>query len=366
MEWIRIRRNSLTSGDAQSSPAGAAGLVSAPHLPKVDVMSTPLMSIDASLATLGLTTLDRVTPDTLRRAFAVALKESHPDRGGNDALFDEILSAYACLTTVLKRQSGGRDGLPCLDVEEVQQTREQQWIHELNNSVYDVLDSLSDTAAFQQEFNEQFEKLHVSDSKGYQAWLKEGGPMAPAKKRAPTDTRTTSDLMLQLYQELVSDIHDKGDEKEDTDHRKVDPQFHERFTSHVPHSYVHTDLILHPNDMATYSGALLGVALLEKDAPFTSALHERPEYSDLFHAYTSDHLLFHKLPVFSGERSVEERMEEYRAERERVYDVVEDRDGAMIQAYEKKREEEEAEHKRKITEYFQQTASSQWALRGSR
>ena len=107
------------------------------------------------------------------------------------------------------------------------------------------------------------------------------------------------------------------------------------------------------------------MALLEKDAPFTSALHERPEYSDLFHAYTSDHLLFHKLPVFSGERSVEERMEEYRAERERVYDVVEDRDGAMIQAYEKKREEEEAEHKRKITEYFQQTASSQWALRGS-
>ena len=332
------------------------------------------MSIDASLATLGLTTLDRTTPDTLRRAFATALKESHPDRGGNDALFDEILSAYACLTTVLKRQSGGRDGLPCLDVEEVQQTREQQWIHELNNSVYDVLDSLSDTAAFQQEFNEQFEKLHVSDSKGYDAWLKEGAPMAPAKKRAPANTPATSDdLMIQLYQELVSDLHGDEDEKEDREDTKnikkdgVDPQFHERFTSHVPRDpQATTDLILHPNDMATYSGSLLGVALLEKDAPFTSALHERPEYSDLFHAYTSDHLLFHKLPVFSGERSVEERMEEYRAERERVYDVVEDRDGAMIQAYEKKREEEEAEHKRKITEYFQQTASSQWALRGSR
>ena len=330
------------------------------------------MSIDASLATLGLASLDQATPDTLRRAFAAALKESHPDRGGNDALFDEILSAYACLTTVLKRQSGGRDGLPCLDVEEVQQTREQQWIHELNNSVYDVLDSLSDTAAFQREFNEQFEKLHVSESKGYEAWLKEGAPMAPAKKRAPADTPATSDLMIQLYQALVSDLHGDEDEKEDMEDTKnikkdgVDPQFHQRFESHAPRDpQATTDLILHPNDMATYSGSLLGVALLEKDAPFTSALHERPEYSDLFHAYTSDHLLFHKLPVFSGERSVEERMEEYRAERERVYDVVEDRDGAMIQAYEKKREEEEAEHKRKITEYFQQTASSQWALRGS-
>jgi len=345
-----------------------------PHLPKVDVMSTPMMSIDASLATLGLTTLDRATPDTLRRAFAAVLKESHPDRGGNDALFDEILSAYACLTTVLKRQSGGRDGLPCLDIEEVQQTREQQWIHELNNSVYDVLESLSDTPSFQREFNEQFEKLHVSESKGYEAWLKQDAPVetaeksTPAKKRSLTDKPVaTSDLMLQLYQRMYSEVHGDTDEKEDTDARKVDPQFHERFTSHAPRiPYVHTDLILHPNDMATYSGSLLGVALLEKDAPFTSALHERPEYSDLFHAYTSDHLLFDKLPVFSGEQSVEERMEECRAERERVYDVVEDRDGAMIQAYEKKREEEEAEHKRKITEYFQQTASSQWALRGAR
>jgi hypothetical protein len=326
------------------------------------------MSIDTSLATLGLASLDQVTPDTLRRAFAAAIKESHPDRGGNDVLFDEILSAYACLTTVLKRQSGGRDGLPCLDVEEVQQAREQQWIHELNNSVYDVLDSLSDHASFQREFNEQFEKLHVSESKGYDAWLKQDAPVETAKKRTPTDTPTTSDdLMLQLYQELVSDIHDK-DEKENTEDKKgVDPQFHQRFESHVPRqSCTHTDLILHPNDMATHSGSLLGVALLEKDAPFTSALHERPEYSDLFHAYTSDHLLFDKLPVFSGERSIEERMEEYRAERERVYELVEDRDAAMIQAYEKKHGEEEAEHKRKITEYFQQTASSQWALRGSR
>lgn len=331
------------------------------------------MSIDTSLATLGLASLDQVTPDTLRRAFAAAIKESHPDRGGNDVLFDEILSAYACLTTVLKRQSGGRNGLPCLDIEEVQQTREQQWIHELNNSVYDVLDSLSDHASFQREFNEQFEKLHVSDSKGYDAWLKQDAPIetanaAPAKKRSFTDKPVaTSDLMLQLYQRMYSEVHGDTDEKEDTDHRKVDPQFHQRFESHVPRqSCSHTDLILHPNDMATHSGSLLGVALLEKDAPFTSALHERPEYSDLFHAYTSDHLLFDKLPVFSGERSIEERMEEYRAERERVYELVEDRDAAMIQAYEKKHGEEEAEHKRKITEYFQQTASSQWALRGSR
>ena len=331
-----------------------------------------MASIDTSLATLGMTSLDQATPDTLRRAFATAIRESHPDRGGNDGLFDEILSAYTCLTTVLKRQSGGRDGLPCLDVEEVQQARERQWIHELNNSVYDVLDSLSDTAAFQKEFNEQFEKLHVSESKGYDAWLKEGAMVKrPNVAVVSTDKSTTSDdLMLHLYQSLVSDIHGDTDEKEDTedkgDRKGIDPQFHQRFESHAPRDpRSFTDLILHPDDMATYSGSMLGVTLLEEDAPFTSALHERPEYSDLFHAYTSDHLLFHKLPLFSGEQSVEERMVDCRAERERVYDVVEDRDREMIQAYEKKREKEEADHKRKITEYFQQTASSQWALRGA-
>jgi hypothetical protein len=333
-----------------------------------------MASIDTSLAYFGMTTLDQVTPDTLRRAFATALKESHPDRGGNAVLFDEILSAYACLTTVLKRQSGGRDGLPCLDIEEVQQTRERQWIHELNNSVYDVLDSLSDTSTFQKEFNEQFEKLHVSASKGYDAWLKEDAPVetahvAPSKKRSLTDKPVaTSDLLLQLYQRIYSDIHE--DEKEDTedkgDRKGVDSQFHERFTSLAPRNpHATSDIILHPNDMATYSGSMLGMTLLEEDAPFTSALHERPEYSDLYHAYTSDHLLFDKLPVFSEERSFEVRMEEHRVERGHFHKAVLDRNKEMIQAYEKKREKEEAEHKRKITEYFQQTASSQWALRGA-
>ena len=312
------------------------------------------ISINTSLATLGLTSLDQATPDTLRRAFATAIRESHPDRGGNETQFDEILSAYACLTSVLKRQSGGRDGLPCLDVEEVQQTREQQWIHELNNSVYDVLDSLSDTGMFQKEFNEQFEKLHVSESKGYEGWLKEGR----------CATQSMSPAFVPSYHALLSDLRNKEDDEKTVE--GVHSQFHQRFESHVPRqSCAPSDLILHPNDMATYSGSMLGVTLLEEDAPFTSALHERPEYSDLFHAYTSDHLLFHKLPVFSEDRSFEMRMEEHKRVREHVYEAVEDRDGEMIQAYEKKREKEEAEHKRKITEYFQQTASSQWALRGS-
>lgn len=320
------------------------------------MMSTSTSSITVSLATLRLASLDDATPDTLRRAFAAAIKESHPDRGGNDTMFDEILTAYTYLTSVLKRQSGGRDGLPYVDVEEVQQAREQQWIHELNNSVYDVLNSFSDSSLFQKEFNEQFEKLHVTESKGYTAWLKEG---------APTITANVSAIAPVPYQTYVSDLYgDQGDEKE-TDEKALDHLFHQRFESYAQRTQKEaTDIILHPDEMALSSGSL-GMALLEKDNPFTS-VHERPGYCDLFHAYTSDHVICHKLPVFSETCStIEERLAEQEKERLRVYEALGDRDQEMIHAYEKKKAAEEAEHKRAITAYFQQTASSQWALRGS-
>ena len=315
---------------------GGMGARSAPilrlHKGQIVCLHVDVMSIDTSLAYFGMTTLDQATPDTLRRAFATAIRESHPDRGGNETQFDEILSAYACLTSVLKRQSGGRDGLPCLDIEEVQQTREQQWIHELNNSVYDVLDSLSDKASFQREFNEQFEKFHVSESKGYDEWLKE----------------------------------DSGDQNESFSTSTVDEwnqEFEKRMRRRIP--VEHTTLIFMPDEMA-YRADSIGSSIIEhKDQTFTSQGGSRPEYTDLRSAYTTEHTMIHKLPVFSEERPFEVRMEDCMAERERVYELVEDRDGEMIHAYEKKREKEEAEHKRKITEYFQQTASSQWALRGS-
>lgn len=311
-----------------------------------------MTSVYTSLARLGLTSLEQTTPDLLRRAFTQAVKEAHPDHGGSENDFDEVLSAYVYLTTILKRQSGGRNGLSCVDVQEVQQAREKQWIHELNNSVYEVFDSLSDTSKFQHEFNEQFEKLHVSESKGYGEWLK-----------ADSKDTTTDPLS---YASLYADVHGVvNDTDEKTDDSVTTMTFHQRFESQAPR--VSTDLILHPDMMA--SGPMLGMTLIEKDEPFTST-HESPAYCDLLRAYTSDHMMCHQLPVFTEDtRSFDDRVAERLTFMQSSYETYQtnmnDQDREIIQAYEKKREMDEKEHKQKIATYFQQTASSQWALRGS-
>ena len=307
-----------------------------------------MATVYTSLARLGLTSLEHTNPDTLRRAFTAAIKKAHPDHGGSEHDFDEVLSAYIYLTTILKRQSGGRDGLPCIDVEEVQHARENQWIHELNNSVYEVLDSLSDVSQFQQEFNEQFEKHHVSESKGYASWLKMG-------------SKETSIADPLSYKSLYAELHGNHDNDEKEDTTMTTTTFHQRFESQAPRTS--TALILHPDMMA--SGPLLGMTLLEKDEPFTST-QERPAYCDLFRAYISDNTICHQLPVFSEEkRSVDELLIERMAIRDVSYEALTDHDRELIMSYEKTREENEKEHKRQIALYFQQTSSSQWALRGS-
>ena len=48
-----------------------------------------------------------------------------------------------------------------------------------------------------------------------------------------------------------------------------------------------------------------------------------------------------------------------------VYTSELDRDLEAIAAYEKQKQEEEADHKQKIKEYFKATASSAWALKSN-
>ena len=56
-------------------------------------------------------------------------------------------------------------------------------------------------------------------------------------------------------------------------------------------------------------------------------------------------------------------IDELMAERDKVYDIHQDNELEAIAAYEKKKQEEEKEHTRRITEYFKGTGSSSWALR---
>jgi hypothetical protein len=281
--------------------------------------------MEEALNTLGFSSLDEVTSESLKARFKAAVMNAHPDKGGVDGDFEIILSAYVHLSTTLKRMTGGRDGFQVLNVFDVRQARDDQFTNELNNLVSDIFDQLnsSDHIAFQKEFNEQFEKVHVRENVGYEEWLR--------THEADDDQKIETDDWNHAFETRVK----QG---------KPEP----------------TTLILHPDQMAFVSGSTRGAALISSAVQsFTSDPEERPEYTDLHAAYTTENTVLDKVPVYQEKvRTFEEIMNE----RNMVYTTELDRDLEAIAAYEKRKQEEESAHKLQIEEYFKGTASSVWAL----
>ena len=291
------------------------------------------MSIETSLSLLRLSSLDDLTAESLKRAFKTAMVFSHPDKGGEEGDFDKMVSAYLHLSTVLKRLSGGRDGLQSvLAVDEVQKAREDQFVLELNNMINSVFDNLNqqENDVFNKEFNEQFEKLHIRESaKGYESWLRTHDDYKKDESSPPVS-------MEEWNQQFIKNICNRS-------------------------STANTSIILHPDDMAYHLGPTMGTSLICKEEDtFTSHGWDRPEYTDLRAAYTSEHTILDKLPNYMP---THQTFDELMAERDKVYDIHQDNELEAIAAYEKKKQEEEKEHTRRITEYFKGTGSSSWALR---
>ena len=291
------------------------------------------MSIESSLALLRLDSIDELTPDSLKRSFKTGVVLSHPDKGGQDGDFDRLLSAYLHLSSVLKRLSGGRDGLQSvLAVDEVEKAREAQFQSEMNNiinDVYDSIDSQGDTE-FHEKFNEMFEKHHERDNqKGYDEWL-----------------RT-----------------DSGDQNESFATSTMDEwnqEFEERMRRRIP--VEQTKLMLLPDEMA-HDTHCIGSSIIEhNEQTFTSQGGNRPEYTDLRSAYTTEHTIIHKLPIYEP---VSKTLEELIAERDKVYELDKDKDLEAIHAYELKKQRDEKEHQERLALWFKGSSVSKWALRNA-
>jgi hypothetical protein len=192
--------------------------------------------------------------------------------------------------------------------------------------VFDQLDS-RDHSAFQAEFNEQFEKVHVRENVGYEEWFR-----THEEEKAQTPFEVDASQWNRMFEANV------------------------KLGRPEPMS-----LILHPDQMAFVSGSTRGAALIPSTGhSFTSEPEERPHYTDLHDAYTSESTVFDKVPVYQTKvRTFEDILKE----REMVYTTELDRDLAVIAAYEKRKQEEEVAHKQKIKAYFKGTSSSVWALR---
>jgi hypothetical protein len=289
--------------------------------------------MDLALEKLGFSSMDDVNSESLKRAFKTAVVNSHPDKGGSEEDFESILAAYVHLSTTIKRMTGGRSGFQVLNVFDVRQARDDQFTNELNNLVSEVFDHLdsNQNEEFRKEFNDQFEKIHVRENdRGYEEWLKQD-----------------------------------DDAKEDGSPNGVvkDPiDWNRTFESNVKQGKPEpTTLILHPDQMGFVSGSTRGTALISStDQSFTSDPEERPEYTDLQAAYTSENTVYDKVPVYEEKQRT---FEDILKERDLVYVSELDRDLEAIAAYEKRKQEEEAAHKQKIEAYFKGTSSSVWALR---
>lgn len=312
-----------------------------------------MSTLEEALELLEFKSIDDVTADSLKMAYRRTLLEYHPDRGGDGSYFDRLIQAYFYLRRVLQRLYGGRDHSSILHPTDIQETRDKQAVNELNNMINQIFDHLESVslddfnkkfnALYEEHFNESKDDLDhriMSErSKGYGDWLRSNESIASTVTLLSTGAYGSATIQPPIIK--AEDLNTLFE-----------------YTARCGKSAVDESLMLHPEQMA-YSVASGGMTLLPSTSGFTSDWESRPEYSDLQAAYTSNNTIIDKIPVFQEKtRSFDDLLKE----RDVEYKTELDRDLETIAAYEKKKQEEEAEHKRRIQSYFQGTLSSSWAL----
>ena len=308
-------------------------------------MATPL---DDALALFGYLSLDKLNEQTLKRDFKRLAIQTHPDRGGAAMEFDSLLSGFVYLSGVLRRQTGGRDKAGVLHPEDVQHAREDQFSSEMIVMVNEVLDSIQreEQNEFTRVFNEQFLAHRAQENgKGFSA----------------SETRGYSDWLASEEKSVVSFLPD-GEYGPFTMAPPVmkEEDLHTLFehTARCGKPPV-TDLMLLPDQMAVRV-ASGGMSLISTTTDsFTSDLLEKPEYSDIHDAFTKENTIVDKIPEFQEKSRT---FEDLLKERDIVYQTEEDRDLAAISLYEQAYQQQQAEHTRRIQEFFASTGASQWAL----
>jgi hypothetical protein len=315
-----------------------------------------MSNLEEALELLEFKSLDDVGTESLKLAYKRILIKEHPDRGGDGTRFDLLIHAYMYLRRILYRNCGGRSQQFILHPSDIRESREKQAINELNNMINQIYDDLADirTEEFNQEFNKRYEEYYkerkedetlftASDmTKGYGEWLQSNEESI----NSPVTLLSKGEYGSATMQEPII--------------KEEDLNMMFEYTVRCGKSAaVNESLILHPEQMA-YSVASGGMLLIPSASGFTSDWEERPEYSDLQAAYTSNNTVLDKIPVFKeNSRTFEDLLKE----RDIEYKTELDRDLEAIAAYEKRKQEEEAEHIRRIRAYFQGTLSSAWAIR---
>lgn len=282
-----------------------------------------------SLNKFGFNTLEEVTTSTLKRAFKRSCAVSHPDKGGSDDSFDDMLSSYLYLCETLHRINGGRSSLQIVDApERLREQRANQYISELFDDL--TIESEENTSRpLPADFHDRFAAEHINlDAMGYAEWLQAG--------------KTDNDF---INGDTYADITIAPFVEES--------QFHQSFEELVVKGKPAPtqSVMLHPDEMG-YSSNSGGYTLVRSNQ-FTSDAGLRPEYTDVRDAFTTANTVYDKLSVPVKERTLsDDSLAELIKIREEVYTCSTDADAALLAEYEKKRIDEQTEHKKKLDSYF--------------
>jgi curved DNA-binding protein CbpA len=259
--------------------------------------------------------IDDVTSESLKNAFKTKALTIHPDKGGDAEEFDRMLAGYVYLSDTLRRITGGRRAL--LNITSPGELKGQRANEEVNR-VFEEFD--------REKFNAEFEKARPISGHGYKEWL--AADDGVSSKEPPTFSEKELNT---VFEETV---------------KKGKP---------VPSS-----IILHPEEMAYVSGVCMGTDIIENhEGTYTSNLFTKPEYTDVYAAFTSDNTVYDKVTPFVEQVKT---LDEIINERTKEITPFNDVELKAIQDFEKAKAEQQTKQLESVKNYYNGTNSENFIV----
>lgn len=277
-----------------------------------------MSELTEALRLFGFLSIDEISANSLKHAFKASILKAHPDKGGESELFDKILSGYVYLSETFQRIYGGRETLQnIVSPDELRTMRPD----ELINRIFEEFDN--------EAFNAEFNKVHPRFDRGYGSWL----------KNTENETNIVNDGVYGVATQKPPTFEEKD----------LNTVFEKVIKEGKP--IVPSAIILHPEEMAYVSGSVLGTAIIDNnDESFTSNIFTNPEYTDIYSAFNNDNTICDKVAPFSDSTKT---FEEILAERNAEIKPFDNDELEEIQAFEKKKIENNTNNLKKIKDYFQ-------------
>jgi len=268
------------------------------------------------LELFGFLTIDEVTVDSLKKSFKTRILQAHPDKGGDDIVFDKMLRSYVYLTETLQRISGGRATLQnIVSPDELKEMRPDEIVNKFFEEFHN------------DEFNRRFEEQNKRETHGYSSWLKD------------TETGTT------VTDGLYGDATQKAPEFDKKDLNEV-------FEESAKKGKVEpSSIILHPEAMAYVSATCMGTLIIDDNkGSYTSDIFANPEYTDVYSAFTENNTICDKVTSFVERgRTLEDIIAERNAD---VIQPLNDNELSAIQEFERVKNASNISNLSKVKEYY--------------